>query len=450
MGINSNKWKLKKFQNLSRAASVSLVAIAAAMAGYAAQSNAAGVTVDWNVRYQTIDGFGASDAFVNVALTDVQADMFFSATTGIGLSFLRMGIANSGGLNGGAYSDATKAAARGARVWAAAWTAPAAWKDNGSTSNGGHLCAGPGQGVCTATHYNDWATRLAGFAATLKLNSGVDLYALSVQNEPDFVASYDSMIVSDGEFVSFVNTLAPKLAALAPRPKLMVGEHANWSLLWSMATVIEANPTALAATDIYGTHQYFGVSPYQAPRPKPLWQTEMSSFDAFDASIGNAVTVGKWIHDALTVGNVNVWHYWWLQNPYNETNEGLIGRPGAPTTPTKRLYSVGNYSKFVRPGWMRIDVAGSNPNVFTSAYRSPSNANFAIVVVNNSGVDQPFVANLSHARIAGVTPWVTSASLDLATQSPIAVSAGQFSATVPFGVTTFVGANESIFTNGFE
>ena len=323
MGIKSNKSKLKKFQNLARAASVSLVAIAAAMAGYAAQSNAAGVTVDWNVRYQTIDGFGASDAFVNVALTDVQADMFFSETTGIGLSFLRMGIANSGGLNGGAYSDATKAAARGARVWAAAWTAPAAWKDNGSTSNGGHLCAGPGQGVCTATHYNDWATRLAGFAATLKLNSGVDLYALSVQNEPDFVASYDSMIVSDGEFVSFVNTLAPKLAALAPRPKLMVGEHANWSLLWSMATVIEANPTALAATDIYGTHQYFGVSPYQAPRPKPLWQTEMSSFDAFDASIGNAVTVGKWIHDALTVGNVNVWHYWWLQNPYNETNEGL-------------------------------------------------------------------------------------------------------------------------------
>ena len=204
MGINSNKSKQKNFPYLSRAASVSLVAIAAAMAGYAAQSNAAGVTVDWNVRYQTIDGFGASDAFVNVALTDVQADMFFSATTGIGLSFLRMGIANSGGLNGGAYSDATKAAARGARVWAAAWTAPAAWKDNGSTSNGGHLCAGPGQGVCTATHYNDWATRLAGFAATLKLNSGVDLYALSVQNEPDFVASYDSMIVSDGEFVTFV------------------------------------------------------------------------------------------------------------------------------------------------------------------------------------------------------------------------------------------------------
>ena len=242
--------------------------------------------------------------------------------------------------------------------------------------------------------------------------------------------------------------LAPTLAVIVPRPKLMVGEHANWSLQWSIVGAIEAN-AALAATDIYGAHQYYGVSAYQA-RAKSLWQTEMSSFDAFDASIGNGVTVAQWIHDALTVGNVNVWHYWWLQNPYSETNEGLIGRPGAPTTPTKRLYSVGNYSKFVRPGWMRIDVTGSNPNVFTSAYRSPSNANFAIVVVNSSGVDQPFVANLAHARITSVTPWVTSASKDLAAQSLIVVGAGQFSTNVPFGVTTFVGTNESIFTHGFE
>ncbi len=426
------------------------ISVAAAILGLAEPVAAASVTVDWSVRHQIIDGFGASDAFVNVALSDAQADLFFSTTNGIGLSFLRMGIANDGTLNGGAFSDATKAAARGARVWAAAWTAPAAWKDNGMTSNGGHLCTAPAQGVCTASHTGDWATRLAGFAATLKQNAGVDLYALSVQNEPDFSAPYDSMIVSDSEFVSFVNVLAPKFAILAPRPKLIVGEHSNWSHLWSMTAAIEANPSALAATDVYGAHQYYGVSAYQGPRPKPLWQTEMSSFEGFDASIGNGVTVAKWIHDALTIGNVNVWHYWWLQNPYNEDNEGLIGRPGAPTTPTKRLYSVGNYSRFVRPGWTRIDVAGSNPSIFTSAYTSPSNASFAIVVVNTSGADQPFVANLAHARNANVTPWVTSASLDLAAQAPIAVVAGQFTTTVPSGVTTFVGVNESIFTNGFE
>ncbi len=138
----------------------------------------------------------------------------FSADSGIGLPFLRMGIANGGTLNGGAFSDAIKAAARGARVWAAAWTAPAAWNDNGTTNNGGHLCAAPAQGVCTASHYDDWAARLAGFAATLKQNASVDLYALSVQNEPDCVATCDSMIVADSEFVAFANTLAPKLACL--------------------------------------------------------------------------------------------------------------------------------------------------------------------------------------------------------------------------------------------
>lgn len=94
---------------------------------------------------------------------------------------------------------------------------------------------------------------------------------------------------------------------------------------------------------------------------------QLSGSDAFDASIGNAVIVSNWMHHALTIGNVNRGHYWWLQNPYNETNEGWMGRPGAPTTPTKWLYSFGNDSKFVRPGWTRIDAAGSNSNVLTSA-----------------------------------------------------------------------------------
>jgi O-glycosyl hydrolase len=53
--------------------------------------------IDWNIVHQTMDGFGASDAFLDVALTDAQADLYFSASAGIGLSYLRMGIANGGG-----------------------------------------------------------------------------------------------------------------------------------------------------------------------------------------------------------------------------------------------------------------------------------------------------------------------------------------------------------------
>lgn len=412
----------------------------------------AGYVIGWNDVRQGIEGFGASNAFLDLPLTDAQADLFYSTSNGIGLSHLRMGIANGGGLNGGAWSDATKAAARGAKVWAVPWTAPGAWKDNNSAINGGHLCAVAGQGTCTQSRYADWATRLVAFAGALRQNAGVDLYALSVQNEPDHTATtYDSMLVSNAEFVDFVNVLGPQLAALNPRPKLAVGDFSNWNLLWGLAGAIEANPLTLAWVDIYATHQYWGVSSYLAGRPRPLWQTEMSSFEAFDPGIANGLQVAKWIHSALTAGNVSVWNYWWLYNPYNEDNEGLIGHPADRSAITKRLYTMGNFSKFVRPGWVRVDVAGGPvANLFVSAYRHPSSGEFAIVLVNDTGNPLAVTVGIPHRGVAAVTPWVTSAALNLQVQTPIAVVADQVNATLAYGVTTWVGRSDLVFASGFD
>jgi glucuronoarabinoxylan endo-1,4-beta-xylanase len=82
-----------------------------------------------------------------------------------------------------------------------------------------------------------------------------------------------------------------------------------------------------------------------------IWETEMSSFDAFDPSIGNGLMVAQWVHDAIANG-VTAWHYWWLLN-LNGDNEGLIGHnvgsdpieTANPSITTKRVYTVGNFSK---------------------------------------------------------------------------------------------------------
>src|ERR1043166_2242478 len=81
------------------------------------------VIADFTDVHQRIDGFGASDR-KNPLLTDADADLFFSPTNGIGLSILRASIDPNGGYINGYYSNATKAAARGAIVWAAPWTPP--------------------------------------------------------------------------------------------------------------------------------------------------------------------------------------------------------------------------------------------------------------------------------------------------------------------------------------
>lgn len=414
------------------------------LAGAATVAATPAATIDASITHQTMDGFGASDAFLDAALTDDQADFFF---TTIGLTWLRMGIASDGTPNGGAWSDATKAVARGARVWAAPWTAPATWKDNGSETNGGHLCAMAGQGSCDANHYDDWATRVAGFATLLQQNAGVNLYGISIQNEPDYTASYESMLVSNTEFVDFIKVLGPKLAALNPKPLLMAGDYSSWFNVSGLATAIGGDTTALADTDLFITHQYAGTATYQSI-PRPLWETEMSSFEGFDPSIGHGVTVAKWIHDAITSGNVNVWHYWWLYNPHNPDNEGLIGSNADPSAITKRVYTVGNFARFVRPGWVRIDVSGvSSANLYVTAYKGPGNL-FAVVVINDSGSDLPFVANLVNLATTSVVPWTTTASDNLAAQPALTLASNQINTTVHYGVTTFV--NDVIFENGFE
>ena len=79
----------------------------------------------------------------------------------------------------------------------------------------------------------------------------------------------------------------------------------------------------------------------------------------------------------MTVAQANAWHYWWLV-PY----ESSIGLMDANAAPTKRLFAVGNYSRFVRPGHYRIDVANHNPFTSISAYKDTNSGNFAIVAIN--------------------------------------------------------------------
>ena len=381
-----------------------------------------GLVVNFNDVRQRIDGFGAADPWVP-ALSDAQADLFFSQSAGIGLSMLRVGIDTNGGTLS-AYSNATKAAARGAIVWAYPFSAPGAWKDNGTSNNGGHLLP---------QYYDAWATRLAGFAAKLQQNAGVPLYGLSVQNEPDWTATWDTMLYTNQEMANFVKVLGPKVAALNPRPKLMLPEVGGWYLAAGYTNAVLSDSVAAPYLDIVTAHQYGGVAA-PATTGKPIWQTEMSSFEAADNSINNGLTVARWIHDAITIGNASAWHYWWLNHPEND-NQSLLN-PG----PTKRLYTLGNYSKFIRPGFFLVGTSGAPDGISVTAYKNSSTGAFVIVAINQNGSNTPMTISLNGLTASTVTPWTTSGSLDLAQQSNLPVSGGSFTATLPAAsVTSFVG-----------
>lgn len=386
------------------------------------------IVVEFGDVRQTMEGFGASDRFLNDdPFTDPQADLLFDVTAGIGLSMLNVGIVNDGSI-WSFYSNATKAAARGARIMAGAHTAPAAWKDNNNIGLGGHLLV---------ARYADWANRLAVFPALLQSNAGVDLYAIEVQIEPDYSdgSGNPQMLWTAAEMNTFIKAnLGPALAALTPVPKLIMPSTAGWQNEGGYTSVALADGTTAPYVYAVGVHQYGDTA--NAPTvARPYWMTEYSSFDAFDASITNALAVAAKIHAALTTGNASVWNYWWILRTGATDNQGLTDTTGN----TKRLYALGNWSKFVRPGMVRVGTSGSVSGVSLTAFKNATTGAVAIVAINANATSTTFSLGLSGLSVPSMIPHLTSASANLAAQSAIPASAAM-SVTVPAtSVTTFVG-----------
>jgi glucuronoarabinoxylan endo-1,4-beta-xylanase len=402
------------------------------------------ITIDPGTPHQTMDGFGASDAFSFAPLSDAQATAFFDPTNGIGLSLLRIGInANGTPIGAGGYSDAMAAHRFGVRVWAAPWSPPAADKSNGTVNNGGTL---------NANAYVSWANALASFATTFQQRTGFSLYAISAQNEPDFTASYASCLYSPAQMVSFINVLGPTLASLDPPVLLMAAEPDSWEHLWGdngYGTAILADPAASQAVGIMATHDYShrndSVDTRQPPSPamhQPLWETEVSDETAPDLDIGHGIQVAVWVYAAVTTGGASAWHYWQLVTGNSNDGEGLLQRSGDLTNPPKRLYTVGNFSKFVRPGYVRVDTSGSlPPGVWVVSFQNPADGTLAIVAINAGTSDVPLTATVQGTSWPSqITPWVTSATDNLAAKAPLGLSSASFVATLGAQtVTTFVG-----------
>ena len=394
-------------------------------------NNVAGptVTVNWSDVHQQIDGFGASSASTGDGITNSQADLFWSTTNGVGLSLLRVQIESNG-----TYPDLAtmqKAQDRGVRIWGTPWSPPASMKSNGNTNNGGSLLA---------SDYQAYANYLSSYVLGLKNSYGINLYALSIQNEPDYTATWESCIWTGQQFHDFLgNNLLPTFAKNGVTTKIIMPEESGWKFDRATATLSDA--VTAAGVSIIAGHNYDGAAAATYPlgqnQGKHLWETEVSSFEAFDPSMTNGLKWAKKINDWMTIANANAWHYWWLIDG-NGDNEALLGPSGQTT---KRLYVMGNYSKFVRPGYYRIGTSASPVGgVLVSAYKDTSTGKFAIVAINQnaSAVTLDFALNGFTANT--VAPWVTSASLNLAQQASITVGGSAFVATLPAAsVTTFVG-----------
>jgi glucuronoarabinoxylan endo-1,4-beta-xylanase len=140
--------------------------------------------------------------------------------------------------------------------------------------------------------------------------------------------------------------------------------------------------------------------------------------------------------------NANAWHYWWLiDSPTNRDNEGLSMPNGKPT---KRLYMMGNFSKFIRPGYYRIDAtADPTVGILVSAYKDSALGNFAIVAINSNRSKTTLNFSFDGFTASTVTPWITDPALNLVKRSAVSAGAGFMYSLPADSVTTFIGAGVS-------
>jgi glucuronoarabinoxylan endo-1,4-beta-xylanase len=377
-------------------------------------------SVNWNDVHQRIDGFGGGVVFLTDVSDPVSATFMNTAfgtnANQLALTLLRVRIDPTTNWVA-ALADAQKAVALGAGVLATPWTPPASMKSNGVLTNGSLL---PSQ-------YANYASYLNNFAGYMASN-GTPLRAISVQNEPDWPATYESCVWSGTQFENFFLTNAGSFGSTP----VMMPESLDYNFSYSDPTLND--PVAVTNVSLVGGHLY-GVTNIQDytnahNKGKPTWMTE---FLLNDQTITTAIATADQVHQCLTTGNMSA-YIWW--KAFGSAN-GLVDSNGVPQI---RGFVLSQWSRFVRPNFYRIGVI-NNTNTSISAYKDTNSPNFAIVAVNtnvNISVIQTF--GLTNFNATSVTPWITSGTMSLAVQSPVNLTNSSFTYTLPpLSVVTFVG-----------
>ena len=180
-----------------------------------------------------------------------------------------------------------------------------------------------------------------------------------------------------------------------------------------------------------------------------VYQTEWSMLDkepstsagfpsSYDAAsyMDISLYMGKLIHCDLTYGNMASWSYWtsfaqekWGQknrfyllrmNTQGDNNNESYGdiQNGGTITDNSNLWVLGNYSRFIRPGYKRIDhITNKEENLnklLGSAYLSPDGKRIVLVYVNMMASQNSVRINIEGQKTAkDINVYRTSAKENL-------------------------------------
>lgn len=378
------------------------------------------VTIEMDSTRQLIRGFGGIQipVWAGTELDDGLSEKAFGNDPGkLGLTILRLRIDPDSNQFYRELPMAQYAVDKGAIVFASPWNPPAEMLDPESELRRLH-----------EDYYDDYVEHLNRYNSYMGEN-GVPLYAISVQNEPDWGNSWTRWTAA--EMIKFLeeNGMGIETRVLAPE---------SYQFKRPYTDSILNDPEASANLDIVGGHIYGGGLfdyPLAREQGKEVWMTEHYTSSDRSANLWpDALLVGSEITNCMQA-NFNAYVWWYIRRFYGLiTDDGLI---------SKRGYVMSQYSKFVRPGAFRVDATlTAAPGVDASAFKTDSTLVVVVVNSNDSEVNLDFTI-LNNIGVDTVTQYTTSGTKNVLNDGDIALTGNTFNATVDaHSITTFTSYAE--------
>lgn len=331
--------------------------------------------------------------------------------------------------------DALSHSRDGFRIIASPWTAPPWMKDNDDW-RGGRLLPG---------YYDCWALFFSRYLAAYK-NIGIEIWGLTVENEPlGCGGNWESMHFTPEEMARFVrNHLGPRLASDGQKVKILAYDHNRGQALKEWADVIYKDVPTSCEFDGFAVHWYGSTVDWfpesleythnKAPE-KHLIQTEACidseiphwiddqwywSEEATDWGWDWAPEDEKILHPKYVpvyryardiIGCLNSWVDGWID--WNM----LLDRQGGPNWAknwccapvivdpekdevyfTPLFYTMAHFSRFIRPGAVRIGFESTEPSLSVTTALNPDSS-IAVVVLNVRPETKDFTLSLGNRSV---------------------------------------------------
>lgn len=308
--------------------------------------------------------------------------------------------------------------------------------------------------------YDAFANYLATVVKGVYKTSGVKFDYISPVNEPQWAwsdAGQEGCPYTNTEIAGLVRSIDKVFSKNNVSSKILIGEAGSINYLYTAVNKAgkgnqiddffkAGSPNYIGdlkhVSNIIAAHSYFTTSPAaSAIKSRQLLSQDIKSVPGLsfweseycilgdnageidgnkrDLGIDAALYLARVIHTDLTVANSSAWQWWTAVSPV-DYKDGLVyiddNKTGGNIYSSKMLWAMGNYSRFVRPGALRVDATVSGEQtekkpLLISAFRNGKN--LTVVIVNNNAENIPVNLNTGADKITEAKAFITSSSADL-------------------------------------